>query len=359
MLIVVVAAILATSLFDLAGKGVVLVGSLPRGLPSFTVPHVGASSLLPLLAGSLGIALVALTDTISTSSAFAERRAEEVNGNQEMVGIGAANIAAGLFQGFPVSTSGSRTAVAEQSGAKTQVTGVVGAVMIALMLVAVPGLLRNLPQPVLAAVVIAAAISLADVGSTRRLWSQSRTDFSISMAAFLGVALLGVLPGIAVAVAISVGNVFRRAWWPHQVTLGRLPAQPGYHDIGRHAHAEQLTGCVIYRFDAPLIFANARTFRDQVRSFSPTGATPCWVIVAAEPITDVDTTACDMLEELVAVLARHDTTLVFAEMKARPRHKMRRYGLGEAIPDDHFFLTLDSAVAACQEQLGERWTSSG
>ena len=198
-LIAVVAAIIATKLFSLEAKGVVLVGVLPQGLPSFTIPRINWSDVAPLIGGALGISLVALADTISTSSSFADRRGDEVHGNSEMVGLGAANLAAGLFQGFPVSTSGSRTAVAEQSGAKTQVTGLVGALVITLMLLLFPWLLQDLPTPTLAAVVIAASVSLADIPATRRLWSQSRTEFILSVAAFAGVVLLGVLLGIGFA----------------------------------------------------------------------------------------------------------------------------------------------------------------
>ena len=238
ILVAVVAAIAATSVFNLAEHGVSLVGTLPKGFPPLTWP--GPISDLPLLiAGALGIALVALTDTISTASSFAARTGQEIDGNGEMIGIGAANIAAGFFQGFPVSTSGSRTAVAEQSGAKTQLTGIVGAAAIILMLVLVPGLLRNLPNPTLAAVVIAASLSLADVPGTVRLWHQRRAEFILSMTAFLGVALLGVLAGIAVAVALSILNVFRRAWWPYQTTLGRVPEMRGLHDHRLHPEAEQ------------------------------------------------------------------------------------------------------------------------
>jgi high affinity sulfate transporter 1 len=355
LLVVVVAATVVATVFGLGARGVHLVGPLPQGLPSLTIPSVAWADVLPVFAGALGIVLVTLTDTISTSASFAERRDEEVDTSQEMFGIGVANLAAGLFQGFPVSTSGSRTAVAEQSGAKTQLTGVVGAVMIALMLVALPGLLRNLPQPALAAIVIAASISLADIPATRRLWFQSRADFLISITAFLGVVLLGVLTGIAVAVGISVANVFRRTWWPHQATLGRVSGLRGFHDIRRHPNAEQLAGCVMYRFDAPLIFANARTFRDQVRKYASSEPRPRWIIVEAEPMTDIDTTACDMLEDLVTVLDKQGTKLVFAEMKTHSRHKMLQYGLGKLFPDDRFFPTLRAAVSACREELGERW----
>ena len=229
VLLAVVVAIAAAGAFNLGDHGVSLVGTLPAGLPSLTWPNP-VSDLPLLVAGALGIALVSLTDTISTASSFASRTGQEVDGNREMIGIGAANVGAGLFQGFPVSTSGSRTAVAEQAGAKTQLTGLVGAATIILMLVLVPGLLRSLPQPTLAAVVIAASLSLADISGVRRLWQQRRVEFLLSMTAFLGVALLGVLPGIAVAVALSILNVFRRAWLPYRTTLGRVSGMSGHHD---------------------------------------------------------------------------------------------------------------------------------
>src|SRR3954463_4303434 len=200
VLVMVVLAIGASTVFGLADPGVGLVGVLPKGFPPLTIPTVHWSDLGPLVAGALAIALVSLADTISTASAFAERTGQEVRGNQEMVGIGAANLAAGLFQGFPVSTSASRTAVAERAGARRQLTGVTGAVLIVLMIVLLPGLFRNLPQAALAAVVITAALSLADLAATARLWHQRKVEFSLSIVAFLGVALLGVLPGIAIAV---------------------------------------------------------------------------------------------------------------------------------------------------------------
>lgn len=345
VLVAVIAAIAASSAFDLGHHGVSLVGTLPKGFPPLTFPHP-VSDLGLLFAGGVGIALVALTDTISTASAFAARTGQEIDGNQEMVGIGAANVAAGLFQGFPVSTSGSRTAVAEQAGAKTQLTGVVGAVLIVLMLVLVPGLLRSLPNPTLAAVVIAASLSLADVRGTVRLWRQRRAEFLLSITAFLGVALLGVLEGIAVAVALSILNVFRRAWWPYQVTLGRRAGMPGYHDTGLHPEAEQLPGLVIFRFDAPLIFANARTFRDQIRRLARDDPRPRWIVIAAEPITDVDTTAADMLADLDQELNADGISLVFAELKEPVRAKLERYELIGPLDPEHFFPTLEAAVEA-------------
>ena len=357
VLVAVVVGIVAASAFDLGAHGVSLVGTLPKGFPPLTVPNP-VSDLPLLVAGALGIVLVALADTISTASAFAARTGQEVDGDGEMIGIGAANIAAGFFQGFPVSTSGSRTAVAEQAGAKTQVTGVVGAALIVLMLVLVPGLLKNLPNPTLAAVVIAASLSLADIPGVVRLWRQRRIECLLSLAAFLGVALLGVLEGIAVAVGLSILNVFRRAWRPYQTTLGRVPGLAGQHDRQLHPDAEELPGLVIFRFDAPLFFANARTFRDQVRTLAGADPRPSWIVIAAEPITDVDTTAADMLGDLDEELNARGTSLVFAELKDPVREKLERYELIGPLDPDHFFPTLDGALQAFRQKSGADWVAA-
>ncbi len=359
VLIMVVAAIAATSVFDLAGHGVSLVGVLPKGFPPLTIPSVRLADLGPLAAGALGIALVSLADTISTASAFAARTGQEVRGNGEMIGIGVANLAAGLFQGFPVSTSGSRTAVAERSGAKTQLTGVIGAALIILMIVLVPGLFKNLPQPALAAVVITASLSLADIPATMRLWRQRKAEFLLSIAAFLGVALLGVLPGIAIAVGLSILNVFRRAWWPYDTELGRVHGLEGYHDVHSYPEAQHLPGLVIYRFDGPLFFANAKTFRDEVRRLAKAEPKPSWILIAAEPVTDVDTTASDMLEDLDQTLNTQHISLVFAELKDPVRRKIERYGLTRTIDPHHFYPTIESAITAFRHQTGAEWTTAG
>ncbi|MEY9775489.1 SulP family inorganic anion transporter [Arthrobacter sp. MW3 TE3886] len=357
VLVMVVAAIAATAIFDLAAKGVSLVGELPRGFPPFTIPRVDVADLGLMFAGALGIALVSLTDTISTSTAFAARTGQEIRGNQEMIGIGAANLAAGLFQGFPVSTSGSRTAVAERSGSKSQLTGVTGAVLILLMLVFLPGLFRNLPQPALAAVVMTASISLADIPGTIRLLRQRRTEFYLCMAAFLGVAFLGVLPGIGIAVGLSILNIFRRAWWPYETVIGRVPGYDGFHDINVHPDAKHLPGLVIYRWDAPLFFANVRPFRDNIRHLAHTDPKPRWIVIAAEPITDVDTTAADVLLDLDVELNEQGISLVFAELKHRTREKIERYGLTREIEPEHFYPTTEAAVAAYMAQTGAKWSA--
>jgi len=359
VLIMVVLAIAAAAIFDLAKHGVSVVGVLPQGFPPFTLPDVRLSDLGPLVGGALGIALVSLADTISTASSFAARSGQEVHGNQEMVGIGAANLAAGFFQGFPVSTSGSRTAVAERAGAKTQLTGIVGAILIIFMIVFIPGLFRNLPQPALAAVVITASLSLADLSGTMRLLHQRKVEFLLSVAAFLGVALLGVLPGIGIAVALSILNVFRRAWWPYDTVLGRVEGLEGYHDVHFYPQARVLPGMVIYRFSAPLIFANAKTFRDEVRRLAKAQPKPRWIVIAAEPMTDIDTTASDVLQDLDEALKREGIALIFAELKDPVRRKIERYGLTRTIEPRHFFPTVGAAVSAYRKETGAEWTDAG
>src|SRR4051795_4594881 len=355
VLVMVVLAIAVSAVLQLDEHGVSLIGVLPKGFPPLTFPSVGWSDVGPLAGGALAIALVSLADTISTASSFAERTGQEVHGNQEMIGIGAANLAAGLFQGFPVSTSASRTAVAERAGSKSQLTGVTGAALIIVMIVFVPGLFKDLPQAALAAVVITAALSLADLPATARLWHQRKVEFSLSIVAFLGVALLGVLPGIAIAVGLSILNVFRRAWRPYQTTLGRVDGIAGYHDVQSYPEARLLPGLVLYRFDGPLFFANAKTFRDEVTALARSDPPPQWIVVAAEPITDVDTTAADVLFDLDRRLDERGQTLVFAELKDPVRRKIDRYGLTREIEPRHFFPTVEAAADAWSANSGATW----
>ena len=357
VLVMVVLDIAVSGIAGLGERGVSVIGTLPQGFPPLTIPTVPWSDVLPLAAGALAIAVVSLADTISTSTAFAERTGQEVRGNAEMIGIGTANLAAGLFQGFPVSTSASRTAVAERAGARTQLTGVTGAALIVVLIVALPGLFKNLPQPALAAVVITASLSLADLPGTARLWKQRRVEFSLSLIAFAGVALLGVLPGIAIAVGLSILNVFRRAWQPYHTTLGLVDNVRGYHDVRSYPAARLLPGLVIYRFDAPLFFANAKAFRDEVVTISRADPAPRWIVVAAEPITDVDTTAADVLFELDHLLDERGQSLVFAGLKDPVRRKIDGYGLTEKIEPGHLFPTVGSAVAEFRARTHAEWTA--
>lgn len=355
VLVAVVIGIVASIYLDLPSKGVKVVGNLPQGFPPLSVPLVSIGDIGLLVAGALGITLVALADTISTATAYARRTGQPIDGNQEMVGIGAANVLAGFFQGFAVSTSGSRTAVAFKAGARSQVTGLMGALAILLLLLLAPNLLSALPISVLGAIVILAAFSLAEIAAAKKLWSQRRVEFWLSIAATLAVAVLGVLPGIAVAVGLSILNVFRRAWWPYQAVLGREKGNPGYHDITHRPNLSSMPGLVIFRFDAPLFFANARTFAEQVTRLASTDPAPKWILVAAEPISDIDTTAADMLADLVGDLGERGTTLAFAELKSVVKGKLEAYELAEITDQIRYFPTLNVAGKVYRAEYGTDW----
>jgi len=351
ILIAVVAAIAISILLGLAEKGVSVIGVLPQGFPLPAFPSVSLSDLPLLFAAALGMSLVAIGDTISTSAGFAARRGYEVDSNQELAGIGSANLLAGLFSGFPVSTSSSRTAVAEQSGAKTQLTGIVAAALVLAMLLFLPGLVKDMPQPVLAAVVIAASISLFDLAELRHLWSIRKSEFALAAACILGVAFVGVLEGIIIAVVLSILQFFERAWRPHSAVLGQTDELPGYHDIKRYPEAKQIPGLLMVRWDAPLFFANANLFRQLVRDLiKQADPTPVWVLVTAEPVTDVDTTAAEMLADLDLELNAADIHLVFAELKDPVQDKIVRYGLLETIDRRHFYPTIEVAVEAFYQE---------
>ncbi len=354
VLVAVLGATVASAVFGLAESGVATVGALPQGVPTPAVPWTTAGDVVPLLIAAVGITLVSLTDTIATATSFAARRGEEVEPNQEMIGMGAANIAAGLFQGFAVSTSGSRTAVAEQSGAKSQVTGLVGAGLVAVLLLFLSSLLADLPQTALAAVVIVAALSLMDLGLLRRYLRVRRSAFAVSLVATAGVMLLGVLQGIVVAVTLAILLFFRRNWWPHGAVLGTVEGVEGWHDVDAHPDAQQLPGVVVYRWEAPLFFANAGSFRQQIRHLVHERQ-PEWVVIQCEAVTDVDVTAAEMLEQLDNELNAAGVHLAFAEMRSRLQDLTLRYGLLETLDREHFYPTLEAALEEIRS--GDRWRS--
>src|SRR5580693_6385052 len=300
ILVAVVGATVVVGLFGLAARAdVAVLGPLPQGLPAFAVPWIAYADIVPVLLGGAAVALVSFADTSVLSRAYAARTATQVDPNQEMVGLGAANLAAGFFQGFPISSSASRTPVAEAAGARTQLTGVVGAVAVALLLLLAPNLLRNLPAAALAAVVIASAIGLFKIAGLKRIYRIQRWEFWLTVLCFVGVAVLGAIPGIGLAIAVAIAEFLWDGWRPHSAILGRAYGVKGYHDITRYPDARRVPGLVLFRWDAPLFFANAEFFRERVLDAVATSPTPVrWLIVAAEPITSVDVTAADMLTEL-------------------------------------------------------------
>jgi high affinity sulfate transporter 1 len=342
VLVAVVAATVVSAAFDLSDK-ISTVGALPKGFPTPRFPWTKLGDVGPLLIAAVGITLVSLTDTIATSSAFAARRGDEVDSNQEMVGIGVANIAAGFVSGFPVSTSGSRTAVAEKSGAKSQLTGLVGAGLVVILLLFLNNLLKDLPQSALAGVVIAAALSLLDIATLVRFWRARPSAVVLSVVASLGVIFIGVLEGIVVAIVLAVALFFRRNWWPHGAVLGRIEGVDGWHDVEGHDDAREIDGIVIYRWEAPLFFANAGAFRRQIRHLVRERS-PQWVVVQCEAITDIDVTAADMLKDLDEELNAQGVHMAFAEMRSRLQRLVQGYGLLKTLDRDHFYPSVKNAL---------------
>ena len=355
---VLVAVVGATASVMVLGLGdrIGVVGPVPRGIPLPAIPAVSLADAFDLLGAALGIALVSFADTSVLSRTFAGRHGYRVDANRELVALGFANLVAGMFRGFPISSSASRTPVAESAGSRTQITGVVGALAIVVLLVAAPWLLKDLPTAALAAVVIAAAIRIVDFSDLAVFYRVRRSDFVLSVVAFLAVAALGVLTGIAVAVAVALLDFVRRAWRPHDAVLGRAAGVKGYHDLTRYPGAKQVPGLVLFRWDAPLFFANADTFRARIMEIvDEARPPPKWVVVAAEPITDVDTTAAEMLEELDKELATRGAELAFAEMKDPVKDRLERYGLQKRIGREFFFPTMGVAVKAFLDRNGVDW----
>jgi high affinity sulfate transporter 1 len=348
ILVAVVGATIAVGTLGLAeGAGVAVLGSLPQGLPAFAIPWITSADIGPVLVGGLAVALVSFADTSVLSRTYAARTRTYVDPNQEMVGLGVANLAAGFFQGFPVSSSSSRTPVAEAAGARTQLTGVVGAVCVAGLLLLAPDLLRHLPASALAAVVIASAIGLIEITDLRRIFRIQRWEFWLSIACTVGVAVLGAIPGIGLAIVIAVIEFLWDGWRPHSAVLGREHGLKGYHDIERHPEARLIPGLVLFRWDAPLFFANAELFQERVLDAVASSPTPVrWVVVAAEPVTSVDVTAADVLAELDQALQAASIELCFAEMKGPVKDKLKRFGLFARFGEHTFFPTIGTAVDA-------------
>jgi high affinity sulfate transporter 1 len=322
-----------------------VVGAMPRGLPHPTLGGLGWRDVVELLPSAFGIALIAFADSGVLSRAFAARRGETVVGNDEMRGIGLANIASGALGGFPVAASATRTPVAEQAGARTQLTGVVGAALIVVFVVAAPGATSYLPSAALAGVIIVAATSLVDLNTMWWLARVARVDAVLSLAAVVGVVFIGVLEGIAIAVLLSLATFVIQAWRPYRAELGLVPGLRGYHDLARHPTGGRIPGVLILRFDAPLFFANGGLFDTFVRGrVDDTTAPLHTVVLAAEPITDVDSTAVDELVELDDFLRSRNITLLFAEMKDPVRDQLSRYGLDERFGPERFKPTVGAAV---------------
>ena len=357
LLLAVVAATIVVGILNLDTiAGVKVLGPLPQGLPSFALPMISFAHLDDIIIGGCAVAMVAFADTSVLSRTYAAKTRTPVDPNQEMIGLGAANLAAGLFQGFPISSSSSRTPVAEAAGAKTQLAGVVGAIAVALLLVFAPNLLKDLPSSALAAVVIASAIGLFEFTDLRRIFRIQPWEFWLSIVCFVGVAVFGVIPGIGIAIVIAVIEFLWDAWRPHYAVLGRVDGVRGYHDIKRYPDARRVPGLVLFRWDAPLFFANAELFNQRVLEAIAESPSPVRrIIITAEPVTDVDVTSADMLAELEHTLTESGIELRFAEMKDPVKDKLKRFELFERFGAANFYPTIGSAVDAYLEEHAVGW----
>src|SRR5271166_6414924 len=357
VLIAVIGATAIVQVFDLETRAhVSVLGPLPPGLPAFSIPWVSIQDLTTVIIGGLAVAVVSFADTSVLSRAYAARLGSPVDPNQEMVGLGAANLAAGFFQGFPISSSSSRTPVAEAAGARTQLTGVVGALAVALILLLAPTLLRHLPYAALAAVVIASAIGLFEVADLIRIFRIQPWEFWLSIVCLVGVAVLGAIPGIGLAIAIALIEFLWDGWRPHSAVLGRAEGVKGYHDITRYPNARQIPGLILFRWDAPLFFANAEFFKERILDAVTKSPSPVrWVVVAAEPVTSVDVTAADTLTDLAKTLLNAGIELHFAELKDPVKDKLKRFGLFARFGEEKFFPTIGAAVSSYLESHQIHW----
>ncbi len=344
-LLVVVLATGAVGVFDLDAHGIAVVGDIPAGLPRPALPPL--DELPGLLVPALGVLFVGYTDNLLTGRAFAARGGSQVDANSELLALGAANVGAGMVAGFPVSSSGSRTAIGAAAGSRTQLYSLVAVGVVAAVLLFLRPALAAFPTAVLGAIVIYAAVLLVDLGAFRRLAAFRRSELLLALAALAGVLAFDILYGILVAISVSLADLLARVARPHDAVLGRVPGLAGMHDIDDYPDARMIPGLVVYRYDSPLFFANAQDFKRRALASLDTSPAPVeWFVLNVEATVEVDITALDALEELRAELAGRGIVVGLAHVKQDLLDDLTAYGLVEKIGPDLFFPTLPVAVAA-------------
>ncbi|MGW1344480.1 SulP family inorganic anion transporter [Kribbella sp. NPDC002412] len=354
-LIMVALAALVTWAAGLADKGVALVGEVPSGLPVPAFPDISAHDVGLLALPAVGIALVGYTDTVLTGRAFATRGGERIDPDREFLVLGLANVSAGLVRGFPLSSSGSRTAVAEASGAKSQVYSLVTAACIVATLLFAGPLLSTFPAAALGALVVFAALRLIDLAEFRRIATFRLSELVLALATTAGVIALDVLYGVLVAVALSVVDLLRRVARPHDGILGYVPGIAGMHDIDDYPDARPVPGLVVYRYDSPLFFANAEDFRRRALAAVDAAEDPVrWLLLNAEANVEVDITAIDALDSLREELAERGIVLAMARVKQDLRDVLTAVGFVDRLGPERIFYTLPTAVEAFREQTEPR-----
>ncbi|MEV6493524.1 sulfate permease [Actinoplanes sp. NPDC051633] len=353
-LIVVLLATLAVVVFDLERYGVAVIGEVPRGLPTPALPDFG--ELQQLLLPAVGVLVVGYTDTVLTGRAFAaQTSAGQVDANQELLALGTANIGAGLLRGFPISSSGSRTALAVAGGARTQMYSLVALAFVAAVLLFAGPALALFPSAALGALVVYAAVRLVDVAGFRKLAAFRKTELLLAFAALAGVVVLDILTGVLLAVGLSVAELLYRVARPHDAVQGFVPNLAGMHDIDDYPSATTVPGLLVYRYDSPLFFANADNFRRRALDAVAAQREPVrWFVLNAEANVEVDSTGLDAVEALRAELTGRGIVFGLARVKQDLLDSLTAYGLTEAVGRERIFPTLPTAVAAYQEWLSRR-----
>ena len=326
-------------------------GEIPAGLPHLRVPKLAGEDILPLMAAGIGIAIVGYSDNVLTARAFANRNGYKIDANQELLALGAANLGTGLMQGFPVSSSGSRTVIGDSLGSKTQLFSLVAFGVVVSVLLFLRPLLALFPKAALGAIVIFAALKLIEVSEFLRLRRFRRTEFALAIITTIAVLATDILVGVAVAVGLSVIDLFARVARPHDAVQGKVPKLPGLHDIEDWEGATTIPGLLIYRYDAPLCFANADNFKRRALEAIAAETTPVeWFVLNTEAIIDIDITAADMLEELRQELAARGITLAMARVKQDLYGQLRRAEIFPHIEPDRIYPTLHTAIAAFENR---------
>jgi sulfate permease, SulP family len=365
-LLAVLLAVAAVSLFHLDQAGVAVIGAIPAGLPSFALPFTELSHLAPpaglaldkiryLLTAAVGIALVGYSDNVLTARAFAARGGYRIDANQELLALGAVNLGNGLMQGFPVSSSGSRTAISEALGSRSQLFSLVAFVVVLVVLLFLRPLLALFPQAALGSIVIYAALRLIDIGELKRMRHFKRSEFQLALITCVGVLFTDILMGVGLAVALSVIDLFARLVRPHDAVLGQVPQLGGLHDVDDWEGASTIPGLMLYRYDAPLCFANAEDFRRRAMASLAAEATPVsWFVLNAEAIVEIDITAADVLQEFQRELTANGIVFAMARTKQDLYQQLSRTGFVDRVGPEHFYPTLPEAIAAFRGEVGAR-----
>ena len=350
-LITVLLSTVAVAIFNLDQRGVAVVGEIPAGLPHFAIPQMSVKDLSSLIASAVGISIVGYSDNVLTARAFANLNNYKIDANQELLALGITNLGNGLMQGFPISSSGSRTVIGDSVGSKSQLFSLVAMVAVILVLLFLRPVLALFPKAALGAIVIYAATKLIDVSEFMRLYRFRRSEFILALVTTIAVLMTDILVGVGIAVSLSVIELFSRVAHPHDAVLGKVTDLAGLHDIDDWEDVKTIPGLILYRYDAPLCFANAENFKRRALEAIEAETTPVeWFVLNMEANVEIDITAIDMLFELSAELASKNITFAIARVKQDLYLELERAGFLKNITEEYIYPTLPNAIAAFEQR---------